>query len=546
MPAEDDILEHMDPAVRQRVEAERAKYEPFLGLLSAWKLAVDEHLEHIETNVTARLSEQFFPEGDWRFPAQTVAVPEDLLARDISAVMAFTDPFTHAPWTPTGTGWTLPTDLVDWEFRHVGDKTGLVCTMRHESREPSGLPLSPERGQLALVPAVESVVAGLARAPWVIQYPEAEPLPLAVDRYRGYLEFEREMFVAGTAQRHLEAWLPPCHPYGRKLLNLHPLEERPGGWDPEQWAWLSDVELPPAPEDQRRFRIAALLDTQTVDELEADDYAPPLVLNAVPVAQMGVLTQPIVTTLHTVGDAYKVTFAGVSGFFAAAARAEEVMHRASFTRVPTSDPRGRADGGEQLKDIDVLCDQTATEVRTYYACLGEACNPGRDRPEYLTRPRGQRFSVPLPSVGGMDVGSRANPDAARSEWYHSLLRPSLLTEGDVIEILSHLPACTACFDLERASVQLDVVNEPWVERVPWETYLWPSVIAERSLLELRASYLTASRVPVIPVFRVWLQPRASEFPEFLLDDIARHSASVLSRHFMVGWYRVEGCVGETR
>ncbi|MCS6862375.1 MAG: hypothetical protein NZT92_18890, partial [Abditibacteriales bacterium] len=95
-----------------------------------------------------------------------------------------------------------------------------------------------------------------------------------------------------------------------------------------------------------------------------------------------------------------------------------------------------------------------------------------------------------------------------------------------------------------ASVQLDVVNQPWEERTPWDTYLWPTLISEASLLELRASYLTKSRVPIIPVMRLSLPQSRSVAHRFLLDDIARYAASVLSQFFMIGWYRIEAQVLE--
>jgi hypothetical protein len=536
MPAEDEILEQMDPAVRQRVDEEYMKFAPFIGLVSAWKAAVEEHLSVIERNVTMRLAEQFFPQGDWRFPAQTLAVPQDLTAREFTMETDFKDMFTGATWRPCGRGWALPSQVVRCEVERGWDQSALVCEVRYEGKPDEPL-LTPERHQLAFVRGSETVVAALAKARWAIQYPGKPFEPISVERYDGYVEFEREMSVARLTQRQLEAWLPPCYPYSRKFLRFsadaHKGDAHKGldyVANADDWSWLR--------EGGEFTRLVALIDDATADLLAAEGGENPLIFNAVPVAQMKVMPQSIVAPLHAVGETYKVPFLGVSNFFAATAwsvneRGEVVFHRASFTRTPHENP--------SLANVDVTCDQTVGEVRVFCECLGEDSNPGRDHPEYLSR-GGRRFAVTLPSVGGMNVSLAPSNPIGRSYWYHSMLRPGLLTLGDVQEILSHLPACRAYFDLQSASVQLDVVNQPWVERTPWDNYLWPTVISEASLLEMRTNYLTRSRVPIIPVMRLSLPRNYSDVPAFLLDDIARYAASVLSQYFMIGWYRIEGQV----
>ncbi len=547
MPAEDDILAHLDPAVRQRIEADRSRFEPFLGLLSAWKAAVDEHLSRVEHNVSGRLAEEFFPQGDWRFPAQTIAVPDDLRDREVSSEMPFTDPLTGSTWTPCGPGWTLPSEIARWTLeRGPQDQYALLCDVRYEDPSPDSPPITAERGQIAFVHGSEVLVAALADAEWAVQYPEGPLQPIAADRYQGYLAFEQEMGVAEGVQRHLEAWLPPCHPYSRKFLHLHPRSTSPEQPEAGQWQWLDEVAPFEPPQDEPTLRLAAMVNEATADALESRADESPLILNAIPLGQMSVLLQPIVDTLHAVGDAYKVTFSRCSNFFAAAARAGGVVHQARFVRTPVRDPRRASRAGQEAWSVDVTCDQTATEVKVYHQCLGEESNPGRDRPERLTRPMGQRFSVPLPALGAMNVMSAAEGAVgARRHWYHNLLRPRLLTEGDVRQILADLPVCRDYFDLEQTAIQLDVLSEPWVQRTPWDTYLWPSIVSEQSLLELRTSYLTATRVPIVPVLRLHLQPRRHDVAAFLLEDLARYAASFLSRYFMVGWYRIEGRVVES-
>jgi hypothetical protein len=549
MPAENDILSHIDPAVRRRVEEEMEKYAPFLGMMGAWKAAMEEQLKAIESNVTARLAEQFFPQGDWRFPAQTVAVPQELRERGVALGAHFSDPHSGAAWTPCGPGWTRPTEIVEWTIERKGwDLSAFVCEIRFESQKPGEPLLTPppseeERGgeQLAFVCGSEPLVAGLAKARWAIQYPGKPFEPINVARYEGYMEFEREMSVARLTQRQLEAWLPPCYPYSRKFLRFF-VTNQSNPVNADDWSWLG--------ESGQNVRLAALIDSDTADLLNAEAGEHPLILNAVPMMQMRMQSDSINITLHTVGEGYKVPFAAIANVFAAAARSTDArgnvkFHRVTFSRAPHESLREVGRDHQPLDDVHVTCDQTAQEVRVYYDCLGEESNPGREHPDSLNRVRDKPFKVIMPSVGGMNSSFTSSDGAGRRYWYHSLLRPALLTMGDVQEILSHLPMCRAHFDLQNVSVQLDVVNQPWVERTPWDTYLWPTLISEASLLELRTSYLTKSRVPIIPVMRLSLPQSRSVARRFLLDDVARYAASVLSQYFMIGWYRIEAQVIES-
>lgn len=535
---EREILDQMDPAVRQRVQSEIEKYAPFLGLLAAWKAAITEHVAAIEQRTLHRLMEQFFPQGEWRFPAQTIVVPTDLRYREVTMEDAFTDPITGATWTPCGHGWTLPSEITGWTIEQGSNgRCALILCVRHESRDPEAPLITPELGQLAFVWGDESLVAALANAKWAIQYPGHPFEPISVERYPGYLEFEREMGIARFSQRQLEPWLPPFHPYSRKFLHFRLSALGTEVTNPTEWAWLG--------ESHDTIRMAALINPTTAGMLAVIENHSPLILNAIPVAQMSMLSQSVVTPLHTVGDAYKVSFAGLTNFFAAVARAGDIIHRVRFERTLAGVPYEQQRGTRALYDVAVISDQTVTEIKVYHDCLGEEATPGRDRPDSLIRPGGQNFSVPLPAVGGLNLSLvQPNDEGSRYYWYHSIFRPPLLTEGDILELLSHLPVCRSWFDLRHTTVQLDVVSEPGKAFSLWDTYLYPSLVSDTGLLTLLADHFTHSGVAIIPIMRLWFHPRRRDLPIFLLREAARYAASVISQYFMIGWYCVEGYIAE--
>ena len=90
-----DILASMPRDMRQRVLADyESHYAPFLAMLAGWKGAVQTHYTLGEASAIARLQDQFFPLGDWRFPAQALAVPQRPVERttEIAFNAAFQDP----------------------------------------------------------------------------------------------------------------------------------------------------------------------------------------------------------------------------------------------------------------------------------------------------------------------------------------------------------------------------------------------------------------------------------------------------------------------
>lgn len=553
MAARDDILQLLDAGVRERIESDSARYAPFLALLNAWNGAVQQHVAQFESRVVSRLAQQMLPQGDWRFPAQALAVPDEPRQHEVSAEMTFTDRATGACWTPCGPGWTLPTRVLSWSLQQADwAHYALVLDVAFEGSKPDApllLPPTPPddlegQSQLAYLCGSERLVDRLARAPWAIQYAGGSFEPISAWRYEGYLDFEKALGAVRPRQRHLAAWLPPFHPYSRKFLHFAlpaPAETPPA----KAWAWLGQARQP--------IRLAALVDDTTASLLRNEGADPPVILNAIPVAQMRALSGAILEGPERVGDADKKLFAGIRGCFAATAReyrqatrgAEVVYHPADLARTESADPRA----DRTRHDIEVTCGRLAAgylqyETRIYYESLGADATP----PVSLSRPQRSYFSVPFPAVGGTTimVGS-GGEEGARPFWYHALLRPPLLTEGDVLEILSQLPACRTYLEMDPQSVfiQLDIAQETRAERTQWANWLWPSVVTQESLLEFRASYLTASRVPLIPIMRLHFQPSGGDLPAYLLEDLASYAASVLSQFFMLGWYRIEGRVGGT-
>jgi hypothetical protein len=125
-----------------------------------------------------------------------------------------------------------------------------------------------------------------------------------------------------------------------------------------------------------------------------------------------------------------------------------------------------------------------------------------------------------------------------------------LTEGDVLEILQQLPDCRDYLFLnsDYVKIKLDIDPAPWITRSHWDSYLWPTLVPKASLLEQRASYLSAATA-IVPIMQINFQRRQAplrnrpSLPDFLVDDLLQHAASVLSTAFMLGWYRVVGRLG---
>ena len=357
-------------------------------------------------------------------------------------------------------------------------------------------------------------------------------------------------------QRQLAAWLPPFYPYSRKFLSLQSRTkgQKPPVYASQDWNWIGG--------EAKTVRIAVRIDESLEREINRHvrtlnrGLSELLILNAVPVIQ----TRQFRMTLQSseVGDLYKATQRGIKGCFGATAH-EEIReqdetgqliagtryHPCEIRQEPTDVP------GVEAGTCNLIVTGNRPETpehlyqaRIYYGSYGEEIA----RPAILNR-RQESFETPLPPVGGLNLSCRTyEGEGARGFWYHSLLRASQLTAGDVQQTLMEIPVLKKYFDLP--SLQLRLEKEPWRdakrEITPWENALWPSLVTGEATLEMRANYFSASRIALIPVMCLTLTPRpqllGDEVPDFLLQDLACYAASVISRYFMVGWYRIEGKV----
>ena len=166
-----DILARIPREMRRRVVADyETHYAPFLAMLAGWKGAVQEHYVQAEKSSVARLEEQFFPLGDWKFPAQTLAVPQRPPARttDVTEGLTFTDS-AGSPWTACGAGWIQPTALREASVQWSGGDCLVVLDVDQVAAEPAEIVL--ERGQLAFLGVPEEALAALGRAAWWVLIP---------------------------------------------------------------------------------------------------------------------------------------------------------------------------------------------------------------------------------------------------------------------------------------------------------------------------------------------------------------------------------------
>jgi len=50
--------------------------------------------------------------------------------------------------------------------------------------------------------------------------------------------------------------------------------------------------------------------------------------------------------------------------------------------------------------------------------------------------------------------------------------------------------------------------------------------------------MTQNRTAIMPLMRLVFPRGSRQLPDFLMDDLLQYAASVVSMHFMIGWYRV--------
>jgi hypothetical protein len=537
-----DILAYMPREMRQRVLADyESHYAPFLSMLAGWKGAVQAHYAQGEASAIARLEEQFFPLGDWKFPAQGLAVPQRPPERTTDIVFGaqLQDP-AKRPWMASGDGWLQPTALRGASFQWV-DQDG-VFVLDAEYLGGGSLDAVLQRGQLAFIAAPEEVVAAMEAGAWWVQTRDQEYRRARLQRYDGYMAFEREMQTARMNQRQLDLWLPAFYPYSRKVvcLGLAVGEDADTGVRPD-FGWLPDL--------RGGFRFVGMLrspDRQVQAALrreEARRGGHALVhLNAVPVVQAAALDSTIPAPFPRVGTEYALRTDGVPGIFAAVAYSDNVTVPTSLFRVPANDPAATE------PDVEVRFAQADTNVariKLYYNSFGQEQPDNSDTPSSLEMTP-LRFDVPFRVVGGVTLGAPDNrAEWARTAWYHSVLRPPLLTEGDLLEIIRQRSKGSLADALRFRYATREIVQDPDEGSAHWRSYLWPSIVAKEDHFDARYGEIPAANyVPLVQSLRIAFERRAGgpAVPDFLLADWANYLASVLSQYFVLSCFRVEGRV----
>lgn len=534
-PGVQDVLEHMPREMRRRVLADyETHYAPFLAMLAGWKGAVQEHYLQSQAASLARLEEQFFPLGDWRFPAQSLALPQRPAPRttDIGFGAAFSDAANNA-WIAAGEGWLQPTALRDLAAQWSGPDC--VVTLDVDYLASGSVDPILARGQLAFVAAPEAALEALESGSWWLLTPGGKPRALSLTRYAGYMEFEREIQTARMSQRHLDLWLPPFYPYSRKIVCLR----------------LSESASPAPPEIEHLresvktgFRCAGLFAAPGAPKAAAlrafiaprrDSSA--FCLNPVPVVQAAVADTVFYPPFPRVGQEHALRLTGVPRLFAASVRQDGFAVSAALARLPSPDPLSAE------PDVQVQFPQTGasvTQVKLYHSSLGARAAQALDLPAVLEHAP-LRFTAPFPPLGGTTVGGSANrAEWARTAWYQSVLRPPLLSEGDLIEIIRQRQAHLGEM-LRLRSAARSITHDASFGSAHWRSYLWPSLIARSESFNAGGEIPSPDSLPLIQkLVLTFERVPGIEAPDFLFSDMADYLASALSQYFVLSTFQIEG------
>lgn len=535
-----DILAYMPRDMRQRVLSDYdTHYAPFLAMLAGWKRAIQTHYALGENAAIARLQEQFFPLGEWNFPAQTLAVPQSPVER--ATDIPFGTPFVEVgkrPWMACGDGWLHPTQLRTLSVQMQEREAVLTLDITLLSSQANAAAIL-ERGQLAFVAGDETLLAALESATWWAQIGTGENRPARLTRYEGFLAFEREMQTARLNQRQLDFWLPPCHPYARKIICL----QSDAGTDRRD-----TPPVPNAPPTADGLRFTACLplakpaNRRAAQQFAAFPDSSRFLLNPVPIVQTAVADSIIPAPFPRVGQEYGLRLSGLPNIFAAVTYNDNSVVPASMQRLPSSDPRAK------YEDVEVRFAQgnaNIARVKLYHDSFGQEREDGSDTPARLERANA-RFAVPLPAIGGLSVaGVKDRAEWARTAWYQSTLRPPLLTEGDLMEIVRQRSQGAFGQWLRLQSARRGISQEPSGASEHWKSYLWPSILGNETGFELSRDGLTAGFVPLLQSLHLAFAPTsaAADVPPWLLADVANYLASVVSQYFVLSCFRIDGHVG---
>ena len=539
-----DMLAHMPREMRRRVLADyETHYAPFLSMLAGWKGAVQEHYLQSEAASVARLEEQFFPLGDWRFPAQAAAFPQRAAPRtmDISFGASFSDAANN-PWIASGEGWLQPTGLRDFAAQWMDQD----CTLTLDVDYLASGSVDPilRRGQLVFVAASENTLEVLERGSWWALTPEGTRA-LSLTRYEGYMEFEREIQTARMNQHHLDLWLPPFYPYSRKVVCLRlsesaqPLPPQVKRLGDNSKAGFRCVGFFAAPDVRAAAALRALTDARREEGVFS--------LNPVPVVQAALTETVFYPPFPRTGQEHALRMTSVPRLFAASVRQDGRSVPASLVRLPSPDPLAAG------PDVQVQFPQTGanvTQVKLYHSSLGAQAARMLDLPAVLEKAP-LRFTVPFPPLGGTSVSGPADrPEWARTAWYQSVLRPPLLSEGDLIEIIRQRQKSLAANEpggkeagptLRLRSAARSIVHDPSFGDAHWRSYLWPSLIARSESFSAGGQIPSPDSLPLIQKLILTFERTPGTIaPDFLLSDMADYLASVLSQYFVLSTFQIEG------
>ena len=535
-----DILSYMPRDMRQRVLADyESHYAPFLAMLAGWKDALHTHYAYGEDSAIARLQEQFFPLGDWKFPAQSLAIPQRPPERttDISADSQMTDS-ANRPWISCGDGWVHPTTLHRADLQMVNENW--LVTIDVDYLGAGQIDALLERGQLAFVAGAEEFVAAFAEGKWWVETPNQKARPARLTRYGGYMSFEREMQTARMNQKQLELWLPACYPYSRKIVRLSLPPNAPPDPDAPDTSWAGPVTT--------GFRFIGVIEnpsrrSQTALRAHSTQSrgGPFLYLNPVPIAQAAVQTNFWPAPFPQHGSEYALRAVGAPDIFAGVVYVDDAPVPASLYRLPSNDPKAKYhDAVLQFPQREAR----RASVKLYYGSGGQETGGARDEPGALDLTP-LKFTAPFRVIGGATVGSpETRAEWVRTAWYQSVLRPPMLTEGDITEIIRQRK--NSFGDLLRFRYATrEIIHDPAEGSMHWRSYLWPSVVPSEGSFDARHGEIPAANyVPLMQSLRLAFErgPAAATLPDFLLSDVANYLASILSQYFVMSCFRVEGRV----
>ena len=265
-------------------------------------------------------------------------------------------------------------------------------------------------------------------------------------------------------------------------------------------------------------------------------------LNAVPVVQTALSDTVVFPPFPRVGQDHALRLPGVPRLFAASVRQDGRPVPSSLIRLPSPDPLAAE------PDVQVQFPQAGagvTEVKLYYGSLGAEAADTLDLPAVLEKAP-LRFSVPFPLAGGVSVGDPATrPDWTRTAWYQSVLRPPLLSEGDLIEIIRQrqgsLGLGSAGEMLRFRSAARRIVHDPNFGGAHWRSYLWPSLLARAESFGAGGELPAPDSMPLIQSLILTFERAAgADIPDFLVSDMAHYLASVLSQYFVLSTFQIEG------